>query len=312
MASKTILSVVDPTTDEQPAADRAAWLAKRIGADLELFVCDDDRRFSGRSLDSASFERARENVLEAHRERLRGLAERLAREGVRVSTDARWGRPLDRGIVSKVVDAQPLLVVKDTHYHAGLKRTLLSNTDWNLIRACPAPLLLVKPRPISETPAILAAVDPLHEHDKPAQLDRAILAFAKELAGALQGSLHVHHSFDIGPVLAAIAGTPASTMAVPVEEIAAAAESEHRKALDGLVAGFDIDRTNVHVEQGVPHEALVQQAEVLGTDIVVMGAVSRSGLKRIFVGSTAERALDRLPCDLLVIKPPAFTAPEHD
>jgi nucleotide-binding universal stress UspA family protein len=40
--------------------------------------------------------------------------------------------------------------------------------------------------------------------------------------------------------------------------------------------------------------------------IVVMGAVSRSGLRRIFIGNTAETVLDRLSCDLLVVKPPGF------
>ena len=40
--------------------------------------------------------------------------------------------------------------------------------------------------------------------------------------------------------------------------------------------------------------------------IVVMGAVSRSGLRRAFIGNTAERVLDRLPCDVLVVKPPRF------
>jgi universal stress protein E len=37
-----------------------------------------------------------------------------------------------------------------------------------------------------------------------------------------------------------------------------------------------------------------------------MGAVSRSGLKSIFIGNTAERVLDRLQCDLLVVKPRRF------
>jgi universal stress protein E len=40
-----------------------------------------------------------------------------------------------------------------------------------------------------------------------------------------------------------------------------------------------------------------------GAGIVVMGAVSRSALKRLFIGSTAEHLLDRLPCDVLVVKP---------
>jgi universal stress protein E len=41
---------------------------------------------------------------------------------------------------------------------------------------------------------------------------------------------------------------------------------------------------------------------------MVMGAISRGRLERVFVGSTAERLLDRLPCDVLVVKPPDFRA----
>jgi hypothetical protein len=37
-----------------------------------------------------------------------------------------------------------------------------------------------------------------------------------------------------------------------------------------------------------------------------MGAISRSGLKRLLIGNTAERILDDLRCDVLVVKPPKF------
>jgi universal stress protein E len=40
----------------------------------------------------------------------------------------------------------------------------------------------------------------------------------------------------------------------------------------------------------------------------VMGAISRSGLKRVFIGNTAEQLLDRLPCDLLIVKPAEFVS----
>jgi len=38
----------------------------------------------------------------------------------------------------------------------------------------------------------------------------------------------------------------------------------------------------------------------------VMGAVSRSRVQELFVGSTAERVLDRIGCDVLVVKPADF------
>jgi universal stress protein E len=46
--------------------------------------------------------------------------------------------------------------------------------------------------------------------------------------------------------------------------------------------------------------------ERLRADLLVMGAVSRSRLQELFVGSTAERVLDHLGCDVLVVKPGDF------
>jgi len=44
-------------------------------------------------------------------------------------------------------------------------------------------------------------------------------------------------------------------------------------------------------------------AEESSIDLFVMGAQSRSHLKQAVIGSTAERVLERLPCDVLLIKP---------
>src|SRR5690606_8647482 len=202
--------------------------------------------------------------------------------------DARWARPLHRGILEKVAEAKPILLVKDTHDHPVLRRTLLSNTDWNLIRASAVPLLLVKPRAIGTPPQVLAAVDPVHEHDKPADLDRAILAFAGDLTRTVGGELHVLHTFDTAPLYAAAADTPLSMTSVPPPELIADLEARHRRALDALLADFGIDKLNVRFEEGAPHLAIAETAEQTHADFVVMGAVSRSGLERIFVGSTAE------------------------
>ncbi len=37
-----------------------------------------------------------------------------------------------------------------------------------------------------------------------------------------------------------------------------------------------------------------------------MGAVARGRLQRAAIGSTAERVLDHLPCDVVIVKPPGF------
>ena len=49
-------------------------------------------------------------------------------------------------------------------------------------------------------------------------------------------------------------------------------------------------------------------AREIGSSIVVMGALSRSGLKCLVLGNTAERLLDHLRCDVLVVKPRGFVS----
>jgi universal stress protein E len=55
-------------------------------------------------------------------------------------------------------------------------------------------------------------------------------------------------------------------------------------------------------------EVLQVLARSLSADVLVMGAVSRSRLQELFVGTTAERVLDRLPCDVLIVKPAELRA----
>ena len=59
----------------------------------------------------------------------------------------------------------------------------------------------------------------------------------------------------------------------------------------------------MHQLPGRAHELLPSFAQSHGASLIVMGALSRSGLKRRFIGNTAARVLDHLPCDVLVIPP---------
>ncbi|NIW25654.1 MAG: universal stress protein, partial [Gammaproteobacteria bacterium] len=281
--NKSILVVIDPTAEQQPALERAAWLATRLGASLELLICDYDQHLSGgRFFSTDALEGAQRELLKMHEQRLEALAAPLREQGIAVGVDARWEHPLDRGVLRKAAELQPIIVAKDTHYHSAIKRALFSNTDWNLIHGCSAPLLLVKHRQYDATPKILAAVDPLHAHAKPAELDHAILALATELATALHGNVEVFHAFDPAAVIAGATGSVASPIAVPVRELTAALEQSHRTALDTLLEGYPIRASAVHLHQGIAAETLLALSRNLPADIVIMGAISRSGLRKIF------------------------------
>ena len=192
-----ILAVIDPTVREQPGMHRAAWLAKKTGAELELLVCYYNEYLSGdRLFDSPSLEKARSEVIGSHSKHLEDMAEPLRNDGVVVTTSAVWDHPLHEGVVRHSVETSADLVVKDTHHHSAISRALLTNTDWNLIRTCPTPLWLVKPIDLAEEPVFVAAIDPMNEHDKPAALDDEILQTSKFLATGVGGHVHAFHSYD--------------------------------------------------------------------------------------------------------------------
>jgi universal stress protein E len=304
--TERILVVVDPIADLEPAFERALWLAGKLGAALDLLVCDYDQHLAAEHIfDAEALKSARKHLLEAHMKKLRRLAQQAADKGVATSVDARWDHPLHEGIVRKAEDSGAAIVVKDTHFHPILKRSMFSNTDWNLIRECPVPLLLVKPRTIRPEPLFLAAVDPLHERDKPADLDRDILALTRRLTTAVGGELAVFHAFDPTPAFAVSADSVAFPLSSPIDDVLDALRQKHLDAVRTLAEANEVPSSAVHMLEGGTRETLVALTEKLHADFVVMGAVSRSALQRLFLGSTAEQMLDVLPCDLLIVKPRA-------
>ncbi|MDN5872600.1 MAG: universal stress protein [Nitrococcus sp.] len=305
-AIENILVVVDPGAQRQPALERAAWLAKRSGATLELFICDYDQYFGCEHLyDSESLVNARGQLIARHARHLRDQARRLAEQGIEVSVDARLDHPLHEAIVRKVQDAGSDIVFKDTHYHAPLGRALFSNTDWSLLRSCPVPLWLVKAQPMPGRPRIMAAVDPLHEHDKFAELDHRMLEAAGALRSAIDGELHLVHVYEIAPALAKSTATPIS---MPLRDIAEALKKQHSDAVFDLADAHALERGAVHICQGRTQQVLIRFMRQMNADVVVLGAVSRSALHREVLGSTAEQVLDHFPCDMLIVKPAGVAA----
>ncbi|MEO8223449.1 MAG: hypothetical protein ABI661_01485 [Gammaproteobacteria bacterium] len=46
-----------------------------------------------------------------------------------------------------------------------------------------------------------------------------------------------------------------------------------------------------------------------GADVLLLGAVPRSRPGEPFIGTTAERVIDRVECDLFVVKPAGYWSP---
>ncbi len=291
--------------------DKAVRLALALDAQLELFHCIFDagvprpRRFAT----LGAQENIQKIVAQRHQQ-LEYAAGRLRARGVRASASVRWDYPTDQGIIRQVLRHKPSLLIVQSTRKGRLSRRLLTQTDYKLIEDCPCPLLLIKTkRPYYSAPCVIAAVDPELTHGKPNALDEAILDSASTLSDALTGRLLVYHART--PWEDAVRLNP-ELRRIP-DVIHNDVYAAYCNAIDGKVTELarrhDIPDVRVHVREGHAAEALPIFANQESADIVAMGTVSRTRLRRLLIGHTAERVLDSFNSDVLIVKPPGFRSP---
>jgi universal stress protein E len=222
-----------------------------------------------------------------------------------VRSTAEWDYPVYEAIVRRAAVTRADLIVAERHATRHVAPWLLRFTDWELLRLSPVPVLLVKSPRAYRRPVVLAAVDPSHAFAKPSRLDDEILRQAQFLTAALGGTLHAVHAYVPKPADLAAVGELRPDI---TERIEAHARAGAQAGLKRVLQGTKIPRTRRHLVSRHPTDAIVKVARDVRSAIVVMGGVSRSGLKRVFIGNTAERILDQLACDVLVVKPPRFVS----
>lgn len=301
---RILVAIKDPGAKALPALDRAVQLARAFGARLELFHGITERL----SADAAWFQEGGlaglEDKLQASYERrLETIARRLRGNGLEVNAVATADFPAYEAIVRHARKTKADLIVAECHAGRRAAPWLLHLTDWELLRTSPVPVLLVKTSKPYRNPVVLAALDPSHAFAKPAKLDKVILSHAAQFTKALQGTLHAMHSFNPVPVaVGPMNGAAGAAIAMDaVDEVRRRARASFTRAVEKHVT-----RARQHLVPEVPVEAIPAVAHESGASLVVMGAVSRSGLGRLLVGNTAERVLPQLGCDVLVVKPAGF------
>ena len=209
------ISIIDPTSLEQPGLIKARILAKALGARLHLLACETRFTRESRAVLAMRSGGDAPEALEPE-ELLEELAAPARAEGIDVYVHGISGEPLQSELLLWIERQRPDLVVKDTHHHSLIRRTLLTNTDWQLIRGCPAPLLLTKQAPWPSAPSFIAAIDPGHPKDRGGILDLEILGMASYLSKCLGSQMQIAHAyFPPTMPLCATSGLPTVALSGP-------------------------------------------------------------------------------------------------
>ncbi|MDN5516262.1 MAG: universal stress protein [Pseudomonas sp.] len=298
MQLQRLLVVIDAEHQQQPALQRAVEVARETGAELHLLQIEYHPSLEGSLLDSPLLNRAREAIVRQSCEHLRTRVAHLSDEGFQIDVDVRWSKRRHEEVLARVAALQPDILFKSTHPSSTLRRLLFSDTSWQLIRRCPIPLWLVhdtEPRGQS----LCVALDPLHSADKPAALDHQLIRTSQTLQAAL--GLHAEYLHAQAPLPRSLLFD--AEVAQEYEDYVTQCSREHREAFDKLIAQHAIDRAQAHLLDGFAEEVIPRFVREHNIGLLVMGAIARGHLDSLLIGHTAERVLERVECDLLVIKP---------
>jgi universal stress protein E len=288
-----ILVLARGAASNQPAVERALRCASPR---TELVILDvvHEPMLDGYLGNTAIYEPLRARVVAERRAAIEALAADIAARGVKAVGKAVWEYPLDEAVASHAREEHADLVVIAPPIESGG----LAPSDWRLVTRCPAPVLVVRGAGLTQYRRVVAAVDPFHVHAKPAELDRSILAAARELerqAGATLAVVHCYmHPEYFGAESKVLRGHDAT--------------AERREALDRLVEEAGLPKSAARLVTGAPTDTLLKRMAQSGeADLIVMGALARGRLGELFIGSTAERVLHGVTADVLAIKaPPAI------
>ena len=284
----SILVVLDRRVSPRQVLAKAMVLARHFHAKVELFLCDSEHAFALRhAYDPSGVPQAREACLTAARAFLESVRLSVTAEDVPICTYAACESPLYEGIVQRVLESCPDLLIKEAGGAELGGRSSFDANDWQLARTCPVPVMLTRGRPWRPQPRFAAALD-LSDQETPGLAD-AIADTSEYLAAGCEAELALVYSErgngDSG------------------------GRDERMEKLSKVADDAHVPRSHVHVLEGEPEATLPQFAGSGNYDVLVLGALTHRKGAADLVGTLTSKLVDTLECDLVLVKPGAYSCP---
>lgn len=263
-----VFVVIDPERLVQPALERGEWVAKRNGAILYLYCCLGDE---GVAADDPAAVFAAERT----RSWLGRITAGIRESGITTEIQVEWSPNWRDRIALAAETSGADMIIKTVSRHSGLTRQLKATADWTLLRKARCPVLLIDPLRPPQPKKVLAAVKLNPDKEQYAVLNEQVLRLSHLLATALDAELH----------------------AVTVyrgDEI----HFDRQRFADQC----GLPRNAVHAAEGSAHRQIAEVAQEIGADVLVIGCANRNVRDSgSFIGDTAQRIIDAVDTDLVVV-----------
>lgn len=317
---KNILYVATPGSTNHADLERAITLAGNSQARLTVVEVIEQMPRITKLIDQILLlEEFQNKIVAKHRQRLEELIAPWDKK-IAIKTKILIGIPFIE-IIHEILRNSHDLVIKMAE-SGGLLDRVFGSDDMHLLRECPCPVWLIKPKSPKTIQRILAAVDvddyyPPEELNTRHRLNVQIIEMAGSLALSEFARLHVVHVWE------AIAENTlrGSFLDMSDDKITAYIETvrqhcnQNLNALMAEVGGklgqeaYNYLKPQTQLLKGCPRKIIPAFASKIEADLVIMGTVARTGISGFFIGNTAETILNQLDCSVLAIKPQGFKTP---
>ncbi len=274
-----ILVCTDGSPDSEGAINAALNLAKTCGG--TVFLLEVLFYLAGYELQSPDALTPPVVNLELMQVQEKAAQERLdvwqaaaAKEGVTLTPRLRTGPSAYEGILEEAGDIQPDLIIMGRHGYTGLTRLLMGSVTARVIGHSPCHVLVV-PR-------------------------EAALSFERLLV-ASDGSVFSEAAWTQALSLAQAMGSTLVGVSVAASNQEATAAQDAVRSLEAAATkeGIALDTM---IPVGRPEDGIVNAAAFKQASLIIVGSHGRTGLKRLLMGSVAERVIGLAKCPVLVVK----------
>ena len=293
-----ILVIIDPEETEHSALNRIKEIPATADIQYKVDLYVSAVPVLAREAHGTDF------TVNKQRDWLEELVKPLRDVGYRITTEAITFSRLYEEIIKSARKFRADFVFKPMRQHSVLQRVFYTSNDWNLIRMCPTPLLMVSDQPSVRGKPVVAAVDVGDKDAAHRKLNDVVLEQAGLLSRVLESEIHVVYAF--GPAVVSGRTAVADPLAY---QIARDRYEEYLTAAKEVASAHDVPGENVHLREGAAEIVVNQYASEVGAGVIVLGTVARSGAAGLFVGNTAEGVLERTNTDIFVVKVPEFKTP---
>jgi nucleotide-binding universal stress UspA family protein len=196
-------------------------------------------------------------------------------------------------LLHEAEDVGASLIVVGSRGLSGIERLLLGDVASKVVRYARVPVLVV--RPVSSSGLVLAATD-LSDPAMPAVSEAARIARVRGLR------LGLVHCIEVSPdPVVALAGPFGGGWSAPPAAAVEAARLAAENVLRETAARLNVN-ADVFAVTGNAAQAIIELAEAHRAELLVVGTHGRTAIRRLLLGSVAEKVVAGAPCSVLVVR----------